>query len=261
MSNSNLDLEKELSLARDLVKMAEAPILSRFQHKMTVVKKRDNSPVTEADREAEMLIREHLAKVRPDHGVIGEEFGVHQPQARFKWVVDPIDGTKAFIHGVPLFGTLLALLDGHRPVVGVIHMPALGESLWAATDMGAWINGNRARVSGISEISDALILDGSAITVSRSSWGKHWMDLRAEAGVSRGWGDCYGHLLVACGRAEAMLDPVVNVWDVAPMGVILHEAGGKFSSVDGTGLMDAGNGLSTNGHLHKHILARLNSSV
>lgn len=261
MSNSELDLEEELALARDLVKQAESPIISRFQRKMNVVKKRDNSPVTEADREAEILIRERLAALRPEHGVIGEEFGVHLPQARYKWVVDPIDGTKAFIHGVPLFGTLLALLDGDRPVVGVIHMPALGESLWAAEGMGAWINDSRARVSGVTEIADALLVDGSAITVSRSPWAQQWMTLRGEAGVARGWGDCYGHLLVACGRAEAMLDPVVNIWDVAPMGVILQEAGGKFSSVDGKGLQEAGNGLSSNGQLHQEILARLNSGI
>ncbi|HOX53626.1 MAG TPA: inositol monophosphatase family protein, partial [Fibrobacteria bacterium] len=127
MSHPELDLEQELALARDLVKQAETPILSRFQRKIAVVKKRDNSPVTEADRQAEELIRARLATLRPTHGVIGEEYGVHLPQARYKWVVDPIDGTKAFIHGVPLFGTLLALLDGDQPVVGVIHMPALGE--------------------------------------------------------------------------------------------------------------------------------------
>jgi len=191
--------------------------------------------------------------------VIGEEFGVHLPQARFKWVVDPIDGTKAFIHGVPLFGTLLALLDGDVPVVGVIHLPALGESLWAFKGGGAWLNGSPARVSEVSELSDALLCDGSALTVSRSPWGKAWMGLRGEAGLSRGWGDCYGHFLVACGRAEAMLDPVVSIWDVAPMGVILPEAGGSFTSVAGEQRIDAGTGLSTNRRLHSEIVARLDA--
>lgn len=251
------DLEAELALALRLVKEAEEPILSRYQKKIEVVKKRDSSPVTEADREAETLVRKRLGELRPDHGVIGEEHGVTRPEARFQWVVDPIDGTKAFIHGVPLFGTLLALLDAGKPVVGVIHMPALGESVWAASGMGAFLNGSPCRVSAVPSIQDALLCDGSALTVSRSPWGDAWMKLRGDAGVSRGWGDCYGHLLVACGRAEAMLDPIVNIWDVAPMGIILPEAGGRFSAVDGTDRIDAGNAISSNGILHEELLARL----
>lgn len=251
------ELEAELELARRLVREAEEPILSRFRKSIEVVVKRDNSPVTEADREAEALIRRRIAELRPGHGVIGEEHGVSLPEARFQWVVDPIDGTKAFIHGVPLFGTLLALLDRGRPVVGVIHMPALGESLWAARGLGAWLNGERARVSAVSDLGSALLCDGSALTVSRSPWGEAWMRLRGEAGVARGWGDCYGHLLVACGRAEAMLDPVVNIWDVAPMGVILPEAGGRFTALDGREAIDAGNGISSNGTLHASLLEAL----
>lgn len=259
MTLATLNLLEELDLALALVKEAETPIFARFQRKFEVVRKRDNTPVTEADREAETLIRRRLAEKRPDHGVIGEEFGVHLPEARFQWVVDPIDGTKAFIHGVPLFGTLLALLDHGKPVVGVIHMPALGESMWAAKGMGAFLNDSPCRVSGVSNLSDALLCDGSALTVSRSPWGHEWMEMRGDAGVSRGWGDCYGHLLVGCGRAEAMLDPIVSIWDVAPMGIILPEAGGRFSSVDGADSIAAGNGLSSNGLLHDRIVARLNA--
>jgi fructose-1,6-bisphosphatase/inositol monophosphatase family enzyme len=136
-------------------------------------------------------------------------------------------------------------------------MPALGETVWAAQGKGAFHNGSACRVSAVSTLSDALLCDGSALTVSRSSWGDAWMKLRGEAGVSRGWGDCYGHLLVACGRAEAMLDPVVNIWDVAPMGIILPEAGGRFTSVDGAETIDAGNALSSNGLLHSELLHRL----
>lgn len=255
---TSLDLEAELALALRLVKEAEEPILSRYQKKIEVVKKRDSSPVTEADRQAEMLVRNRLADLRPEHGVIGEEHGVTRPEARFQWVVDPIDGTKAFIHGVPLFGTLLALLDGGRPVVGVIHMPALGETVWAAQGMGAFLNGAPCRVSAVASLQDALLCDGSALTVSRSPWGEAWMTMRGESGVARGWGDCYGHLLVACGRAEAMLDPIVNIWDVAPMGIILPEAGGRFSAVDGSDRIDAGNAISSNGILHDGLVARLN---
>lgn len=254
---TKLDLDAELELALQLVREAEEPILSRYQKKIEVVKKRDSSPVTEADREAELLVRRRLADVHPDHGVIGEEHGVTLPEARYQWVVDPIDGTKAFIHGVPLFGTLLALLDRGKPVVGVIHMPALGETVWAALGRGAFHNGSPCRVSAVATLSDALLCDGSALTVSRSPWGAAWMDLRGEAGVSRGWGDCYGHLLVACGRAEAMLDPVVSIWDVAPMGIILPEAGGRFTSVQGADTIEAGNGLSSNGLLHPELLRRL----
>jgi len=256
---TSLNLDAELELALRLVREAEEPILSRFQKKIEVVKKRDSSPVTEADREAETLVRRRLAELRPDHGVIGEEHGVTLPDARYQWVVDPIDGTKAFIHGVPLFGTLLALLDQGKPVVGVIHLPVLQETVWAAKGKGAFHNGSSCRVSAVANLSDALLCDGSALTVSRSPWGDRWMALRGEAGVSRGWGDCYGHFLVACGRAEAMLDPIVNIWDVAPMGIILPEAGGRFSALDGTDRIDAGNALATNGILHQELLARLST--
>lgn len=254
---TSLNLDAELELALRLVREAEEPILSRFQKKIEVVKKRDSSPVTEADREAEALVRRRLAELRPDHGVIGEEHGLHLPEARYQWVIDPIDGTKAFIHGVPLFGTLLALLDNGKPVVGVIHHPVLQETVWAARGRGAFHNGSPCRVSQVSDLGDALLCDGSALTVSRSPWGKTWMELRGEAGVSRGWGDCYGHFLVACGRAEAMLDPIVSIWDVAPMGIILPEAGGRFTALDGSERIDAGNGISSNGYLHDEILGRL----
>lgn len=254
-----INLEAELDLARKLVVEAEGPILSRFQRKIEVVKKRDNTPVTEADRQAEELIRRRLADLRPNHGVIGEEHGVHLPEARYQWVVDPIDGTKAFIHGVPLFGTLLALLEDGKPVVGVIHMPALSETVWAAKGLGAWHNGSRAHVSEVCEVSDALLCDGTAITISRSPWGAEWMKLRGEAGVARGWGDCYGHMLVACGRAEAMLDAIVSIWDVAPMGIILPEAGGRFTSATGEEGVNHGTALSSNGHLHDLLLRRMNA--
>ncbi len=187
---TSLNLDAELELALRLVREAEEPILSRFQKKIEVVKKRDSSPVTEADREAEALVRRRLAELRPEHGVIGEEHGVHLPQARFQWVIDPIDGTKAFIHGVPLFGTLLALLDNGKPVVGVIHHPVLQETVWAAEGRGAFHNGSPCRVSQVASLQDALLCDGSALTVSRSSWGKAWMELRGEAGVYRGRGAC-----------------------------------------------------------------------
>jgi len=255
MTSPNLDAELELALR--LVREAEGPILSRFQKSIEVVTKRDNTPVTEADREAEILVRKRLNEFRPDHGVIGEEFGVTSPEARYQWVIDPIDGTKAFIHGVPLFGTLLALLEDGVPVVGVIHMPALAETVWARRGGGAFHNGNSCRVSAVSTLEDALLCDGSALTVSRSPWGDAWMELRGGAGVSRGWGDCYGHLLVTCGRAEAMLDPVVNIWDVAPMGIILPEAGGTFTALDGSNRIDAGNAISSNGILHSIILDRI----
>ena len=172
-------------------------------------------------------------------------------------MIDPIDGTKAFIHGVPLFGTLLALCEDGQPVVGVVVLPALGNTLSAARGLGATLDGRPCRVSRVPRLEEAFLLDGSITTMERQGHAAAWLALRNRVKLHRGWGDCYGHFLVSTGRAEAMIDPSVSIWDIAPFAVILPEAGGRFSSLSGAASITEKSGVSSNGKIHGDILEAL----
>ena len=246
---------EETELALRMAEAAGKIILGYFQTSLQVETKQDNSPVTIADRKSEEALRELMEKHTPGYGIVGEEFGSQPGQSDREWVVDPIDGTKAFIHGVPLFGTLLALVEKGKPVVGLISLPALKHVLVASSGGGCALDGRPCRVSSVGSVEDALLLDGSVSTMERLGYGKSWAALRAKARLHRGWGDCYGHFLVATGRAEAMVDPIVSVWDVAPMSVIMAEAGGRFSAFSGRDSFTEGSGISSNGLVHAEILA------
>lgn len=246
---------EETELALTMAREAARIILPHFQAPIQVETKQDNSPVTIADRNSEEALRKLMERHTPGYGIIGEEFGTQAGSADREWVIDPIDGTKAFIHGVPLFGTLLALLEKGRPVVGVISLPALGQVMHASLGGGCFLDGKPCRVSSAATVEESLILDGSSTTMERLGHGPAWAALRKRAKLHRGWGDCYGHLLVACGRAEAMVDPIVSIWDVAPMAVILPEAGGRFTALSGKDSITEANGVSTNGKIHEAILA------
>ena len=251
---STAGYREETELALMMAREAAKIILPHFQTAIRVETKQDNSPVTIADRNSEEALRKLMEKHTPGYGIIGEEFGTQAGSADREWVVDPIDGTKAFIHGVPLFGTLLALLEGGRPVVGVISLPALGQVVHASLGGGCFLDGKPCRVSAVAKLEESLLLDGSSTTMERLGHGPAWTALRKRAKLHRGWGDCYGHMLVACGRAEAMVDPIVSIWDVAPMAVILPEAGGRFSALSGAHSIHEANGVSTNGLIHEEIL-------
>ncbi|MDW3220286.1 MAG: inositol monophosphatase family protein [Acidimicrobiales bacterium] len=216
--------------------------------------KGDGSPITAADLAAETFIRGELAAAYPGDAVIGEEHADAEGTSGRTWVIDPIDGTKAFTKGVPLYANLLALVDEHGPAIGVINLPALGETLWAGRGHGAVFDGEPCRVS------DHRTLAGAYVCTSEFGY---WPpdDLRAVLAQPvqfRTWGDAYGYSLVATGRAEAMIDPRANPWDVAPVAVIIAEAGGRFTGYDGNDAADAwrrGSGVATNGVLHDELLA------
>jgi histidinol-phosphatase len=248
---------EETELALRMADEAGKIILAYFQTGLQVETKQDNSPVTIADRKSEEALRALMEKHTPGYGIIGEEFGTQAGSADREWVIDPIDGTKAFIHGVPLFGTLLALLEKGRPVVGVISLPALGHVMHASLGEGCLLDGKPCAVSSAARVEDSLLLDGSSTTMERLGHGPAWAALRKRAKLHRGWGDCYGHFLVACGRAEAMVDPIVSIWDVAPMAIILPEAGGRFTSITGVDSIHEKSGISSNGRIHGEILAGL----
>jgi histidinol-phosphatase len=252
-----MDYRQELDLARHMAEEAAKQIRGYFRTALKVETKSDDTPVTIADRAAEELLRGLMEKHTPGYGIVGEEFGTQPGSTDREWVVDPIDGTKAFIHGVPLFGTLLALLEKGRPVVGVVALPALGHVLSAALGEGCTLDGAPCRVSSVERVEDSLLLDGSISTMERLGFGPPWASLRKRAKLHRGWGDCYGHFLVATGRAEAMVDPIVNLWDIAPFAVILPEAGGIFSALSGNVSVTEGSAVSANAKIHGEIIREM----
>jgi histidinol phosphatase-like enzyme (inositol monophosphatase family) len=217
---------------------------------LSVDRKGDGTPVTDADRAAERLVRERLAASHPDDAVIGEEEADTEGTSGRRWIVDPIDGTKAFTHGVPLYSTLLAFEDEHGPAIGVIDLPALGETVYAGRGLGCFCDDEPAHVS------DRDRVRGSYLTTSGFDY---WTDASLaavhESGMfMRTWGDGYGYALVATGRVEAMVDPIAARWDVAAMPVIIGEAGGRFTDFGGDERTDGGSGLATNGRLHDEVL-------
>lgn len=248
-----------LPWARDLVAEAGAFTQSHFRSAdLAVDTKGDGTPVTIADQGAERLVRDAITAEFPDDAIIGEEFGetiADTPSAASgrQWIIDPIDGTKAFTKGVPLYSNLLAVLDDGVPVLGIINLPAVGEMLWATVGGGAFCNGEPCRVS------TQATLDGSfAMASGLTGWAPDGMHrLREQGVIMRTWGDAYGYAMVATGRAEAMIDPIVSIWDVAPIGVVLSEAGGRFTCLDGIDRIDGGNGAGTNGLIHNALLAEL----
>jgi histidinol-phosphatase len=244
----------DLAFAIELAEDAGASTLAWFQSAtLAVERKGDGSPVTAADLAAEALVRERLAATHPGDGIIGEEDDDVDGSTGRRWVVDPIDGTKAFTKGVPLYATLIALIDDHGPAVGVIHLPALGETIAAGRGLGCTFNGAPCRVSGHDT------LDGAYATTSGFGyWPSATLRRVLDSDVVfRTWGDAYGYALVATGRAEAMIDPLANPWDIAPMAVIIPEAGGRFSNFDGVERPDSWNrnsGVATNGILHDDLI-------
>ena len=217
---------------------------------LTVTAKSDGSPVTEADLAAERFLRSEIVATYPDDTIRGEEEGDQTGRTHRTWVIDPIDGTKAFAQGVPLFATLLALIDDRGPAVGVICLPALDECVWAGRGLGARWDGEPCRVS------DRASLKESYVCTSGLSY---WPDralarVRSTGARVRTWGDAYGYALVATGRAEAMVDPECFDWDVAPMSVIIAEAGGRFSDTAGVDDWRSGSAVATNWTLHEDLL-------
>jgi histidinol-phosphatase len=230
----------ELDLALDLARTAEAEIMPRFRT-VAVTRKPDGTEVTEADREAERVMRERLSDERPDHAVLGEEFGDTGPDdARYRWVLDPVDGTAGFTIGVPLFGTLVALLEDGEPVVGVIHFPALDETVYAARGEGCWFRTDEEEmevgVDPVDSIDEATItttaLHSSDVTAADDQTPYRMTNLVRRAGKFRFVTDCMQHALVARGRTHAAVDTLMHPWDIAALVPCVREAGGVAASLD-----------------------------
>lgn len=210
--------------------------------------------VTQADVEAEALLRRRIAERFPEDSVIGEEAGESAGTSGRRWIIDPIDGTYAFVHGVPFYGVLLGVEVDGEPAVGVVNIPALGEVVYAARGLGCFWNGEPARVSQTSRLEDALLLATDFGSCARYGFGAAAEELQRRASMRRTWGDCYGYVLVATGRADVMLDPVMNVWDCAALLPVLEEAGGTFTDWRGRRTIHSGNSVATNGQLFPEVM-------
>ncbi len=231
--------------------------LGYFQTGLRPDFKSDDSPVTAADREAERLIRSRIEARYPDHAIVGEEFGESSGSSH-RWIIDPIDGTRSFVRGIPMYGVLIGLeIDGVCEV-GVARFPALGETIAAATGLGCWWNGRRARVSEAQQVRDGMLLHYDAANFARYGKQAAWERVTQAGGFRAGWCDAYGYLLVATGRAELMLDPALYPWDGAPFIPILAEAGGYFGDWQGNPTIYGREGLATTQALLPEVLELLN---
>ena len=250
-------MTSDLVLAQQLADVADSITATRFRARdLTVDRKPDRTPVTDAD-----LAGEVLAEHRPDDVVAGEERGGDVGAGR-AWVLDPIDGTKNFLRGIPAWATLIALVDQGRPVLGVVSAPALGKRWWAAAGAGAWCRTGRAEperisVSGVRDLSDSYVS-----TTHLGTWVQHhsreaYLRLVDACWENRAFGDFWQHCLVAEGVIDIAVEPIVNPWDVAAAQVLVEEAGGKFTDLSGAARYDGGSALSTNGHLHDAALHHL----
>ncbi len=254
------DVSARLTLALEIAGAAGALTLQFFQQdSLQVDRKGDNSPVTQADRQAELLMRERIAAAFPDDAIIGEEHGEVAGTSGYQWILDPIDGTKSFIAGVPLYSVLVGVLRDGVSLIGVILAPGLGECVYAAKGQGAWwtkggAEPRPAKVSDRKSLADGVFITSQVDTFGERSAEDAYQRLERAAYITRTWGDGYGYLLIATGRAEAMVDPIMNIWDAAAIQPVLEEAGGTFTDWQGNPRIDGGEGVGTNGLVLDEVL-------
>ena len=239
----------DMQAVAELAGIAGANAMRYYRTVLDADTKDDGSPVTIADRSSERLVREWIERRFPSDGILGEEFGSHNVKARRRWIVDPIDGTKAFIRGVPFWGSLVAVVEGETVVAGAASFPALTETLVAGQGEGCWWNDARCSVSAVDNLSRATVLTTDVGFRNEPAKQKGWLALAELAASSRTWGDCVGYLLVATGRAEVMTDSVVSPWDVAALMPAIEEAGGVFTDWEGERTAFGKSAVATNGAL------------
>ncbi len=268
MSPGERELEDWLALALACCDEADALALAHFRHDLVIETKPDRSFVTDADQAIERQIRARIGAAYPDHGLVGEEYGTEAGQGSVRWFIDPIDGTHNFMRGVPLFGTLLAVEAGGELEVGVMSAPALGGRWFARRGGGAWAIGSigpgagvrrRIRVSQVARLADSHLLYGSAQEIADSGVAPGFPRLMGDVWRDRGFGDFWGYALVAEGAAEAMVEVGPKSWDLAAPLVIVEEAGGRLTDLDGSRTIHSGTVLASNGLLHDEVLGRLRS--
>jgi histidinol phosphatase-like enzyme (inositol monophosphatase family) len=240
--------------AADLAWQAGKLTLRYFQTNITPELKSDDSPVTIADRESERLMRRLIEASYPTHSILGEEEGETRPGATYKWILDPIDGTRSFVRGVPLYSVLVGLERDGEMVVGAINCPATGDFLVAALGQGCYWNGRRTQVSATTSLKEALLLTTDVGAMAKYGRAEAYERMVAATGMHRTWSDSYGYVLVATGRAEIMLDPQMSPWDCGALLPVLREAGGTFTDWKGTATVYGGEAIATNGKLYQELM-------
>ncbi|RNE48720.1 histidinol-phosphatase [Corynebacterium alimapuense] len=256
----------DLAFALELADLADALTLDRFEATdLSVESKPDMTPVSDADLACEEMLRERLADARPSDAILGEEFGGDISHEGRQWIIDPIDGTKNFVRGVPVWATLIALLVDGRPVVGVVSAPALTRRWYAAEDSGAWrtFNGGSPKklaVSGVTELADASVSFSSLTGWANRGLKENFFNLSNQTWRLRGFGDFFSYCLVAEGAVDIAAEPEVSLWDLAPLAVLVSEAGGQFTSLAGEAGPHGGDAVATNGLLHELALNTLTAS-
>lgn len=246
-----------LDFSRHLAQISGEIIVRYFRSDMRIDLKEDQSPVTIADRQAEQAMRRAIIDAFPNHGILGEEYGHHLPDADYQWVLDPIDGTKSFISGSYLFGTLIALLYRGAPLVGVIHQPIVGDLL-IGDGSQTWLNDKLVHVRTCNSIDDAVMLNTSHWNVHRYHDGPAFEALTRRVNRYHSWGDCHGYYLVAIGGADIMTDPILNPWDLMALIPIVEGAGGRITDWEGRNPIGGSGAVATNGQIHDEVIALLN---
>ena len=246
-----------LAAVESLARLTGEVALRHYRSTLSVERKADGSPVTAADRAAEQAARDWVRRAFPEDGVLGEEFGEERAGARRRWIIDPIDGTKSFVRGVPLWGSLVALCEGDNVLAGAAFFPAVDEIVVAAPGAGCWWNGQRCSVSSVNDLAASTALTTDERFTERREYRHGWERLSERVEVSRSWGDCFGYLLVATGRAEIMCDPVLSPWDAAALQPIIVEAGGVFTDWSGRATAFGGSAVATNQALASETRALL----
>ncbi|MCW3058802.1 MAG: putative histidinol-phosphate phosphatase [Capsulimonas sp.] len=250
-------LRELLDVAVDAAYLAGRSTLGHFQTGLRPELKADNTPVTIADREAEKILRARIARDFPSHAILGEEEGESAGEADYRWILDPIDGTKSFVAGAPLYGVLVGVEVRGEPSVGVIYIPALNEMVSAATGLGCTWNGRPCRVSDVDNLEDALVLTTSVTSCQKRS--DAYDQIVSRTRIQRTWGDAFGYAMVATGRAEVMMDSAMSPWDCAPMLPIMREAGGHFSDWTGKPTIHGADAVATNAALAGPVMEILKS--
>ncbi len=251
---------KELKLFCKELSVISGNIIKNYWRKeINIETKKDESPVTIADKKAEETMREMIMKEFPDHGILGEEFGEHNSDAEYKWILDPIDGTKSFIYGTVTFGTLIALTKNNKPIIGVINQPILNEFL-IGDNISSFLNDNKVSVSNCDKIESSVLLTTDYLNIEKYQNKKGFDDLMKKTKLFRMWGDCYGYYLVATGFAEIMIDPIMNPWDSLALIPIINGAGGKITDYQGNDPVIGNSIVATNEKIHNEVIKILNQA-
>ena len=256
MPNKNdSDRSQFLSVALEAASKAETVIMDYYSGGIASELKADGTPVTAADTEAERVIIETITDEFPEHGFLGEESGDTQSSSPYVWIIDPIDGTKNYIRHIPLFATQIALMRENELILGVSNAPAMTELLHAERDRGAFLNNQRVNVTDVSRFDEAMICHGGLKYFNEKGILANLFTLADDAHRTRGFGDCYMYHLLASGRADAVIEAAISIWDIAALTVIVEEAGGKVTDLEGNPIdRNTDSILATNRLLHQQIL-------